>query len=59
MLQKEPEVDPDNNRDLPMVETVAVYMCVIGVNANEAILDNGFADVINISRDVSEFADSN
>ena len=57
-LDKSSEVDPDNNQGLTYGRTVAVVYCE-GVNVNEAILDNGFADVYQDFCDVSEFADSN
>ena len=57
-LGKNSEVDPDNNQGLTYGRTVAVVYCD-GVNVNEAILDNGFADVYQDFCDVSEFADSN
>ncbi len=57
-LDKNAEVDPDNNQGLTYGRTVAVVYCE-GVNVNEAILDNGFADVYQDFCDVSEFADSN
>jgi micrococcal nuclease len=57
-LNKSAEVDPDNNQGLTYGRTVAVVYCE-GVNVNEAILDNGFADVYQDFCDVSEFADSN
>ncbi|MDN5846126.1 MAG: thermonuclease family protein [Candidatus Nitrosocosmicus sp.] len=57
-LNKNAEVDPDNNQGLTYGRTVAVVYCE-GVNVNEAILDNGFADVYQDFCDVSEFADSN
>jgi len=57
-LDKNSEVDPDNNQGLTYGRTVAVVYCD-GVNVNEAILDNGFADVYQDFCDVSEFADSN
>ena len=57
-LDKNSEVDPDNNQGLTYGRTVAVVYCE-GVNVNEAILDNGFADVYQDFCDVSEFADSN
>ena len=57
-LDKSSEVDPDNNQGLTYGRTVAVVYCE-GVNVNEAILENGFADVYQDFCDVSEFADSN
>jgi micrococcal nuclease len=57
-LDKNAEVDPDNNQGLTYGRIVAVVYCE-GVNVNEAILDNGFADVYQDFCDVSEFADSN
>ena len=57
-LDKNAEVDPDNNQGLTYGRTVAVVYCE-GVNVNEAILDNGYADVYQDFCDVSEFADSN
>src|SRR6185503_8233830 len=54
---KNSEVDPDNNQGLTYGRTVAVVYCE-GVNVNEAILDNGFADIYQDFCDVSEFADS-
>ena len=57
-LDKNSEVDPDNNQGLTYGRIVAVVYCD-GVNVNEAILDNGFADVYQDFCDVSEFADSN
>ncbi len=57
-LDKNAEVDPDNNQGLTYGRTVAVVYCE-GVNVNEAILNNGFADVYQDFCDVSEFADSN
>ena len=57
-LDKNSEVDPDNNQGLTYGRTVAVVYCD-GVNVNEAILDSGFADVYQDFCDVSEFADSN
>ena len=57
-LDKNAEVDPDNNQGLTYGRTVAVVYCE-GVNVNEAILDSGFADVYQDFCDVSEFADSN
>ena len=57
-LDKNAEVDPDNNQGLTYGRTVAVVYCE-GVNVNEAILENGFADVYQDFCDVSEFADSN
>ena len=57
-LDKNSEVDPDNNQGLTYGRTVAVVYCD-SVNVNEAILDSGFADVYQDFCDVSEFADSN
>jgi micrococcal nuclease len=57
-LDKNAEVDPDNNQGLTYGRIVAVVYCE-GVNVNEAILDNGFADVYQDFCYVSEFADSN
>ena len=57
-LDKNAEVDPDNNQGLTYGRTVAVVYCE-GVNVNEAVLDSGFADVYQDFCDVSEFADSN
>ena len=57
-LDKNAEVDPDNNQGLTYGRTVAVVYCE-GINVNEAILENGFADVYQDFCDVSEFADSN
>ena len=57
-LDKNAEVDPDNNQGLTYGRTVAVVYCE-GVNVNKAILENGFADVYQDFCDVSEFADSN
>ena len=56
-LDRNAEVDPDNNQGLTYGRTVAVVYCE-GVNVNEAILDNGFADVYQDFCDISEFADS-
>jgi micrococcal nuclease len=57
-LDKNAEVDPDNNQGLTYGRTVAVVYCE-GINVNEAILENGFADIYQDFCDVSEFADSN
>ncbi len=57
-LNKNADVDPDNNQGLTYGRTVAVVYCE-GVNVNEAILDNGFADIYQDFCDVSEFADTN
>lgn len=43
-LNKNAEVDPDNNQGLTYGRTVAVVYCE-GVNVNEAILDNNFANI--------------
>jgi micrococcal nuclease len=57
-LNKNAEVDPDNNQGLTYGRTVAVVFCE-GVNVNEAILDNDLADIYQSFCDVSEFADTN
>jgi micrococcal nuclease len=57
-LNKNAEVDPDNNQGLTYGRTVGVVYCD-GVNVNEAILDNDFADIYENFCDVSEFADTN
>lgn len=57
-LDKNAEVDPDNNQGLTYGRTVAVVYCE-GVNVNEAILDNDLADIYQSFCDVSEFADTN
>jgi micrococcal nuclease len=54
-LNKNAEVDPDNNQGLTYGRMVAVVYCE-GTNVNEAILENGFADVYQDFCDVSEFA---
>ena len=57
-LDKNAQVDPDNNQGLTYGRTVAFVYCE-GVNVNEAILDNNLADVYQSFCDVSEFADTN
>ena len=57
-LNKNAEVDPDNNQGLTYGRTVAVVYCE-GVNVNEAILDNNLADIYQSFCGVSEFADTN
>ena len=57
-LNKNTEVDPDNNQGLTYGRTVGVAYCE-GVNVNEAILDNDLADIYENFCDVSEFADTN
>ena len=57
-LNKNAEVNPDNNQGLTYGRTVAVVYCE-GVNVNEAILDTGFADIYHDFCGVSEFADTN
>ncbi len=57
-LNKNAEVDSDNNQGLTYGRTVGVVYCE-GVNVNEAILDSGFADIYENFCDVSEFADTN
>jgi micrococcal nuclease len=54
-LNKNAEVDPDNNQGLTYGRTVAVVYCE-GTNVNYAILENGFADIYQDFCDVSEFA---
>jgi micrococcal nuclease len=54
-LNKNAEVDPDNNQGLTYGRTVAVVYCE-STNVNEAILENGFADIYQDFCDVSEFA---
>jgi micrococcal nuclease len=57
-LNKNAKVDPDNNQGLTYGRTVAVVYCE-GINVNEAILENDFADIYQDFCDVSEFADTN
>ena len=57
-LNKNAEVDPDNNQGLTYGRTVGVVYCE-GVNINEAILDSNFADIYENFCDISEFADTN
>ncbi|MEJ7642942.1 MAG: thermonuclease family protein [Candidatus Nitrosocosmicus sp.] len=57
-LNKNAEVDPDNNQGLTYGRTVGVVYCE-GVNVNEAILDYDFADIYENFCDVSEFAYTN
>ena len=57
-LNKNVEIDPDNNQGLTYGRTVAVVYCE-GINVNEAILENGFADIYQDFCDVSEFAYAN
>ena len=57
-LNKNAEVDPDNNQGLTYGRTVGVVYCE-GVNVNDAILDNDFADIYENFCGVSEFADTN
>lgn len=56
-LDKNAQVDPDNNQGLTYGRTVAVVYCE-GVNVNEAILDNNLADIYQNFCEVSEFADT-
>jgi micrococcal nuclease len=57
-LNKNAKVDPDNNQGLTYGRTVAVVYCE-GIDVNEAILENDFADIYQDFCDVSEFADTN
>ncbi len=57
-LNKNADIDPDNNQGLTYGRTVGVVYCE-GVNVNEAILDNDLADIYENFCDVSEFADTN
>ncbi|VFJ13477.1 thermonuclease family protein [Candidatus Nitrosocosmicus franklandus] len=57
-LNKNVEVDPDNNQGLTYGRTVAVVYCE-GINVNEAILDNNLADIYEDFCDISEFANTN
>jgi micrococcal nuclease len=57
-LNKNAEVDPDNNQGLSYGRTVGVVYCG-GINVNEAILDNDLAEIYENFCDVSEFADTN
>lgn len=57
-LNKNVEIDPDNNQGLTYGRTVAVAYCE-GVNGNEAILENGYAKIYQEFCDVSEFAYAN
>jgi micrococcal nuclease len=57
-LNKNAEIDPDNNQGLTYGRTVAVVFCE-GTNVNDAILENGFADIYQDFCGVSEFADEN
>ncbi len=54
-LNKNAEVDPDKNHGLTYGRTVAVVYCE-GTNVNDAIVENGFADIYRDFCDVSEFA---
>jgi micrococcal nuclease len=54
-LNKNADIDPDNNQGLTYGRTVAVVYCE-GTNVNDAILENGFADIYQDFCDVSEFA---
>ena len=56
-LDKNALVDPDDNQGLTYGRTVAVVYCE-GVNVNEAILDEGFAELYKDFCDVSEFANT-
>lgn len=56
-LDKNARVDPDNNQGLTYGRTVAVVYCD-SVNVNEAILDEGFAELYKDFCDVSEFANT-
>jgi micrococcal nuclease len=57
-LNKNAEIDPDNNQGLSYGRIVAAVYCE-GTNVNEAILENGFAGIYQDFCDVSEFADAN
>jgi micrococcal nuclease len=57
-LNKNAEVDPDNNQGLTYGRTVGVVYCE-GVNVNDAILDSNLADIYENYCDISEFADTN
>ncbi len=57
-LNKNAEIDPDNNQGLTYGRTVAVVYCE-GTNVNESILENGFADIYQDFCDVSEFGYTN
>ncbi len=56
-LNKNAEVDPDNNQGLTYGRTVAAVYCE-GVNVNESILDNNLADIYQSFCGISEFADT-
>jgi len=57
-LNKNADIDPDDNQGLTYGRTVAVVYCE-GINVNDAILENGFADIYQDFCDVSEFAYTN
>ena len=57
-LNKNAGIDPDDNQGLTYGRTVAVVYCE-GTNVNDAILENGFADIYQDFCDVSEFAYTN
>ena len=57
-LDKDAQVDPDNNQGLTYGRTVAVVYCE-GVNMNEEILDEDLAELYRDFCDISEFANTN
>jgi len=57
-LDKYAQADPDNNQGLTYGRTVAVVYCE-GINVNEEILDEGFAELYKEFCDVSEFSNTN
>lgn len=56
-MDKDAQVDPDNNQGLTYSRTVAVVYCD-GVNVTEDILDEGFAELYKDFCDISEFANT-
>ena len=57
-MDKDAQVDPDNNQGLTYGRTVAAVYCD-GVSVNEAILDEGFAELYKEFCEISEFANTN
>lgn len=56
-LDKNAQVDPDNNQGLTYGRTVAVVYCE-GINVNEEILVQGFAELYNDFCNISEFSNT-
>ncbi len=57
-LDKNAQADPDSNQGLTYGRTVAVVYCE-GINVNEEILDEGFAELYKDFCDISEFSNTN